>query len=513
MDGTDAGVSETSGGRGRVTESKKESIKKVVDEQIEQKSIQTPKGRNFVIGDSLSLPQGEKALASGNPLIMEQVQLSNELQKLEDLQRAHKSSVLTAQTKSLEDKQKILQAQKTIENITADIKARVDTYSDGKFSMTVDKKTFTDKKEAGVSLLAEITTKALTDKYVSVGKFAGFDLFAMKDGVEYLGLIKGQSSYKFNVYMSNTTQMINKICSVVSELDERLNAWKERLSELKTDLAAQEKMAVEPFAKQEELDKKRERFNEVMEILNPPEEQQIADDEDEQYDYGDRPVKKKRKKHTTPDEYESNYMSWARGSAKVGTTKILPRYDYRAKKLKYHYYEKTADGCVELSYKQYCERENDDATETYRRATSEIGETPNIVRSSEATGIRNSDGDRYTTESGSVYRQTLGEELRSDTGRSVSTVDRGIHGDREVIDDEQYQQRTDTLTDRRVLEIAAEDVQIDDLTQGEVYALDVFKKRLETIRDLQTQRKEQGRYRERKDCLPGAAEILKLCLF
>lgn len=51
--------------------------------------------------------------------------------------------------------------------------------------------------------------------------------------------------------------MINKICSVVSELDERLNAWKERLSELKTDLAAQEKMAVEPFAKQEELDKKR----------------------------------------------------------------------------------------------------------------------------------------------------------------------------------------------------------------------------------------------------------------
>ena len=217
------------------------------------------------------------------------------------------------------------------------------------------------------------------------------------------------------------------------------------------------------------------------------------------YDYGDRPVKKKRKKHTTPDEYESNYMSWARGSAKVGTTKILPRYDYRAKKLKYHYYEKTADGCVELSYKQYCERENDYATEIDRRATSEISETPNIVRSSEATEIRNSDGDRYTTESGSVYRQTVGEKLRSDTGRGVSTVDRGIHGDREVIDDEQYQQRTDTLTDRRVLELAAEDVRIDDLTQGEVYALDVFKKRLEAIRDLQTQRKEQGQlYKEQQ---------------
>ena len=325
---------------------------------------------------------------------------------------------------------------------------------------------------------------------------------------------------------------------------------------------------------------------------------------------------------------------------------------------------------VELSYKQYKERKKDNATEINRRATGEIGETPNIVRSPGATERGNSDGDRYATESGSVYRQTVGEELRSDTGRSVSTVDRGIHGDRvsltdddvqyqsrryleddystdgvhwgieegiitksdarvvwqeiadiqkrgyhsypktvygdyfvesgnklmvvnadyrrptvktifvfndtsetnmseakellidaqgiyerlqnawdiirdvqgeeyisrydredsssyerenpgrersnsgEDIDGEiQYQQRTDTLTDRRVLELAAEDVRIDDLTQGEVYAFDVFKKRLETIRDLQTQRKEKWRYRGRKDCLTGAAEILKLCLF
>ena len=98
---------------------------------------------------------------------------------------------------------------------------------------------------------------------------------------------------------------------------------------------------------------------------------------------------------------------------------------------------------VELSYKQYKERKKDNATEINRRATGEIGETSNIVRSSEATEIRNSDGDRYATESGSVYRQTLGEKLRSDAGRSVSTVDRGIHGDRVSLtdDDVQYQSR------------------------------------------------------------------------
>lgn len=44
---------------------KDESLKKVVDEQIEQKSTQSSKGNNFVISDSLSLPQDEQQIADG----------------------------------------------------------------------------------------------------------------------------------------------------------------------------------------------------------------------------------------------------------------------------------------------------------------------------------------------------------------------------------------------------------------------------------------------------------------
>ncbi len=118
--------------------------------------------------------------------------------------------------------------------------------------------------------------------------------------------------------------------------------------------------------------------------------------------------------------------------------------------------------------------------------------------------IRDVQGEEYISrydceDSPSYERKNPGRE-RSNSGEDI---------DGEI----QYQQRTDTLTDRRVLELAAEDVRIDDLTQGEVSALDVFKKRLETIRDLQAQRKEQGRYRGRKDCLTGETEILNLCLF
>ena len=327
---------------------------------------------------------------------------------------------------------------------------------------------------------------------------------------------------------------------------------------------------------------------------------------------------------------------------------------------------------VELSYRQYNERIKDDVEESYKEAESIVGRNADRDESSERAVFGNNDSNGYRGEIDVVPGQTLGEKLRSDTGRSVSTVDRGGAGSQVRLNDEndvryqsrkyleddystdgvhlgieegiitksdarvvwqeiadiqkrgynsypktvygdyfvesgnklmvvnadyrrptvktifvfndtsetnmseakellidaqgiyerlqnawdiirdvqgeeyisrydcedspsyerknpgrersnsgedidgeiQYQQRTDTLTDRRVLELAAEDVRIDDLTQGEVSALDVFKKRLETIRDLQAQRKEQGGgYRGRKDCLTGEAEILNLCLF
>ena len=437
-----------------------------------------------------------KALASGNPLIMEQVQLSNELQKLENLQKAHRSSVLKAQSKVLEDGQKIVQAEKTIERISADIETRVDTYSEGNFSMTVDGKTYTDKKEAGVALLSSITLKASTDKYAPVGKFAGFTLYAAKDGVEYSGIIKGQSSYKFNVYMSNTTQMINKICATVADLETRLKAWKDELARTETDLAAQEEMAAEPFAKQEELDKKLARFNEVMKILNPQDEQQIADGEDEQY---------QSRKLLEGDEESFPTIGVHWGIADGILTKTDARAVWEAianiQNRGFRGYPKTVTGehYIESGNKLMIVDTNfrhprvetifvfNDTSETNMSEAKELlidaeGVYERLQNAWEA--IRDVQGDEYVSrydceDSPSYARKNPGRE-----GTNRGADNSGI--------DEQQQERTETLTDRRVLEIAASELDTSDLTEGEIFALNTFKKRLENIRDLQAQRKEQG---------------------
>ena len=296
-----------------------------------------------------------KALASGNPLIEEQTKLTDAIKKLENLQKAYNSSIVLAKTKLSDDEAKIALYTNRIARIREDIKARVDTYSEDKFSMTVGKQTFADKKEAGVALAAEIAAKANANTHEIVGKFAGFDLRVFKEGSEYKGYIQGKESYKFNVYMNNTTRMVNHIGEIIAGFENMITNTEQMIAETTADRDAQKNILAQPFEKQDELNQKRARFNEVMELLAPKEEQLGKTDDD------------------TVQEQSRDYL------------------------------------------------------------------------------------------------------------------------------DEQYQQRTDTLTDREVLEMAANEVKVSDLTQAEQDALTIFQDRLSNLKDLQDKRAEQGRlYKEQQ---------------
>ena len=229
-----------------------------------------------------------KALASGSPLIMEQVQLDTDIKKLESLQRAHRSAVANARSRLEMDKGNIATYQKFVENGKKDLAARVDTYSEGKFSITLGKRKFTDKKEAGAELMAVATAKATEEGYTTIGKFAGFDLRVIKTHEGIKGQITGSQGYSFNTYPGNITYMISHLIGKVEGIEEAVKLWEHKTSEAKQDMAEQEKLINQPFAKQAELDQKRARYNEVMEILNPKEEQQLSSMEEDAVQYQQR---------------------------------------------------------------------------------------------------------------------------------------------------------------------------------------------------------------------------------
>ena len=217
-----------------------------------------------------------KALASGSPLIMEQVQLDTDIKKLESLYRAHNSAVASAKLRLESDKGTIANLEKRIANGKIDLKNRVDTYSDGKFSMTIGKQKYTDPKEAGKALMAAAAGNATEEGYTTIGKFAGFELQVVKTYEGIKGRVAGAQGYSFNTYPGNTTHMITRLISVVEGIDETMEQWEKNLVATRSDMAEQEKLIAAPFAKQAELDQKRARYNEVMAILNPKEEQALG---------------------------------------------------------------------------------------------------------------------------------------------------------------------------------------------------------------------------------------------
>ena len=350
---------------------------------------------------------------------------------------------------------------------------------------------FTISRESGSAALAlEIIAKAKTGEFVTVGKFAGFEIRVIKQGSEYVGHITGAQSYKFNVYLEKTTYMATHIASVVEGIDGRIEAWNEALKETQADLAAQQKMIAEPFAKQAELDRKTARFNEIMDILNPKEEQIIGDEEDAvQYQAGEKLDDDDRRKYSKKSVYsetETLFLQWSNGSAPVGEVKRFYCFG------KVHYYEKTSEGCVELSRTQYNERNNFNGENTYTRVQRQTGKAADYNESSQRNAVGYSDSDRNSGGAEILSGYTVGEELRNDAGRSISGVDRYGNSVSEGIN-EQYQERSSPLTDREVLEMAAEGIEVDSLSEAEKNALDIFSKRLSDLVQLQEERAELGR--------------------
>jgi len=238
-------------------------------------------GRDVEDTGEVTLSAAEvKALASGSPLILEQVQLETDIKKLENLYMAHRQSVVEARKKLQEAKKDKAEAEASAEKARKDIKNRTDASKDDTFSMKIGSKTFTDKKEAGKALMAQATAKA-GETYTKIGSFAGFDVLVMQTKEGIIGLLKADGGYRFHIYPDNTTLMITNMQKVLNGLDGFAQQQEEIAQQRAQEIKAQEEMAESEFPKQAELDEKRRRYNEVMEILNPKEEQAMNGDEDD----------------------------------------------------------------------------------------------------------------------------------------------------------------------------------------------------------------------------------------
>ena len=213
-----------------------------------------------------------KALASGNPMIKEKMDLDIEVSKLKLLKANHLS-----QKYALEDAiskgfpKQIAETQARIAGYGADIatvKENTHPNGDGFSPLTLAGVTHADKKEAGAALLTMCQTM-LSPEATQIGSYRGltlelaFDTFAREYRLTMIGQLRHTVTLGTDVF-GNLQRMDNAL----EGLPIKEQTCREQLSNLQTQLETAKAEVQKPFPREAELNTKTARLEELNSLLN-----------------------------------------------------------------------------------------------------------------------------------------------------------------------------------------------------------------------------------------------------
>jgi SNF2 family DNA or RNA helicase len=207
--------------------------------------------------DSAALTYAEvKAIASGNPLVIEKAQVDAELIRLTRLRSAHAEEQYRIRSNLRRSHEDAEAFTGRLTNLRQDIAARQDTSGD-KFSIELDGQTLDNRGIAGELILrrAEKIKNRFGDD-VRVGRFAGFDLFlrpSFNNTVEMI--VRGKNSYAARV--TDTAQ------GTIRSLEANIQGFEERASKLDYDITDATKRAKELETKVGAHFEREERFQQL----------------------------------------------------------------------------------------------------------------------------------------------------------------------------------------------------------------------------------------------------------
>lgn len=195
-----------------------------------------------------------KALASGNPLIKEKMDLDVQVSKLKIL----KANFLTVKYE-LEDKiakqfpYKIAEAKYKVEKIEKDI-ALAQSHITDDFELKIKGIAYNDKKEAGQQLLLACDKSIGSDK-VRIGEYKGFILDLRFDSYhsnKYILTLNGSAHYDVELgqdIFGNLTRIDNVLKSLPGELEKA----KMNFQRLRATVIQQKKLSIPLLTKKKSL--------------------------------------------------------------------------------------------------------------------------------------------------------------------------------------------------------------------------------------------------------------------
>jgi hypothetical protein len=200
-----------------------------------------------------------KAIASGNPAVMEKVKVDTEVRKLDQLRAAHLNQQYSIRQQVRNLPSEIKDKQEKIERFSTDI-ARRDAHHDENFSMTVGNRTYSGKgaREQAAEALTKVVLSWRDDLSLQVrGDFRGFEILSRGRKTTSLVLedeenlpelfIRGSGIYKAQMNAENPIGTMQSIEYALRGLDKAVADERERTARAEKMLADFQQQAGRPF--------------------------------------------------------------------------------------------------------------------------------------------------------------------------------------------------------------------------------------------------------------------------
>lgn len=216
-----------------------------------------------------------QAIASGNPMIKEKIQLDNDVANLKNLEAEHKKMVFSMQELA-ERKlpQTIDNYADLLQKASGDLKSFQEQHPDNaEFKMEIDGKIFDERADVGEQIEKAIIKCSTTGESVKLGKYFGFDVSIEKNpansnffnsGTPCVAVLQGTLKYTSEVSLGNNVGNVRRIENLAGiQINQKIQQFSANLDKAKSDLEEAKANFEKPFGRAEELAEKLKRLEYV----------------------------------------------------------------------------------------------------------------------------------------------------------------------------------------------------------------------------------------------------------
>lgn len=218
--------------------------------------------------DSRALTYAEvKAIASGNPLVMEKATVDAEISRLTRLRSQHTETQYRIRDEIRHLKEEIPIYKQRIENLKSDMKQRIETRGEA-FEIVIEKTNVKDRAIAGELLNRIAKRVAGAPQAFHVGTFAGFELIVRPAFLQQVEIIlKGQNQYAANV-SDSPLGTIRSLEHIPQNFEERLSFHQRDLGNAEKKCRELEEKNGQPFEHETKLQSLSQRQKELEDALD-----------------------------------------------------------------------------------------------------------------------------------------------------------------------------------------------------------------------------------------------------